>query len=98
MLERQSDRAAKAREMKNHRRNGGFPVLCTHGCTQPVVMQNAREPKSYPSFDIQRGAGRNRTGEWEFCRLLPYHLATAPKSLQSSAIDSSPQATPGRSA
>ena len=26
-----------------------------------------------------RGAGRNRTGEWEFCRLLPYHLATAPR-------------------
>ena len=27
----------------------------------------------------RRGAGRNRTGEWEFCRLLPYHLATAPR-------------------
>ena len=39
-----------------------------------------------------RGAGRNRTGEWEFCRLLPYHLATAPKSLQSSAIATSAQA------
>ena len=28
---------------------------------------------------LRRGAGRNRTGEWEFCRLLPYHLATAPR-------------------
>ena len=25
-----------------------------------------------------RGAGRNRTDEWRFCRPLPYHLATAP--------------------
>src|SRR5688572_25236077 len=40
----------------------------------------------------RRGAGRNRTGDWEFCRLLPYHLATAPKSLQSSAIAGSSQA------
>src|SRR5512132_2790237 len=25
-----------------------------------------------------RGADRNRTDEWRFCRPLPYHLATAP--------------------
>ena len=40
-----------------------------------------------------RGAGRNRTGDWEFCRLLPYHLATAPKRLQSSPAAKSAQAT-----
>jgi hypothetical protein len=28
---------------------------------------------------VQRGAGRNRTDEWRFCRPLPYHLATAPR-------------------
>jgi hypothetical protein len=27
-----------------------------------------------------RGAGRNRTVGWRFCRPLPYHLATAPES------------------
>ena len=27
---------------------------------------------------FRRGAGRNRTDEWEICSLLPYHLATAP--------------------
>ena len=27
----------------------------------------------------RRGADRNRTDEWRFCRPLPYHLATAPR-------------------
>jgi threonine dehydratase len=35
----------------------------------------------------RRGAGRNRTGEWEFCRLLPYHLATAPRDSQANWRD-----------
>src|SRR5512134_2638251 len=29
---------------------------------------------------LERGAGPNRTGEWRFCRPLPYHLATAPQT------------------
>ena len=37
----------------------------------PIVRRSGRS--------WRRGAGRNRTGEWEFCRLLPYHLATAPR-------------------
>src|SRR5690349_4760056 len=28
--------------------------------------------------NLARGADRNRTDEWRFCRPLPYHLATAP--------------------
>ena len=50
------------------------------------------EPSVTSPIVIPKGAGRNRTGDWEFCRLLPYHLATAPKCLQSSAIDSVTQA------
>ena len=29
---------------------------------------------------VRRGAGRDRTAEWRFCRPLPYHLATAPNA------------------
>ena len=35
-------------------------------------------PNSFTT-KFQRGAGRNRTDEWEICSLLPYHLATAPR-------------------
>src|SRR5258708_39908734 len=31
-----------------------------------------------PKVLRSRGAGRDRTAEWRFCRPLPYHLATAP--------------------
>ena len=43
---------------------------------------------SYPGYDLPalpilpalcKGADRNRTDEWRFCRPLPYHLATAPE-------------------
>ena len=30
--------------------------------------------------ELSRGAGRDRTAEWRFCRPLPYHLATAPNA------------------
>ena len=33
---------------------------------------------------LARGAGRDRTAEWRFCRPLPYHLATAPEGEGSS--------------
>ena len=30
------------------------------------------------SSSIDGGGGGNRTREWKFCKLLPYHLATPP--------------------
>ncbi len=51
-------------------------------CSSQKPSQTTKEPPIRRPLVLvaQRGAGRNRTDEWRFCRPLPYHLATAPGS------------------
>src|SRR5258708_778288 len=37
------------------------------------------------------GDGRDRTGEWRFCRPLPYHLATSPIGGKFASVVNHPQ-------
>ena len=42
-----------------------------------MVVQNL-DIKKAASYEAAGGDDRIRTGEWRFCRPLPYHLATSP--------------------
>ena len=48
-------------------------------CKQEPRGDTERARVMIGEWRLQRGAGRNRTDEWRFCRPLPYHLATAPE-------------------
>ncbi len=60
-----------------------FPTQRKAVCVAAIARfsQNKNRPKA--AFILEKsGAGGNRTHEYQFCRLTPYHLATAPLQLQ----------------
>ena len=44
----------------------------------PCGMGKNRSLRAVFLYKKEKGAGGNRTHEYQFCRLTPYHLATAP--------------------
>ena len=60
------------------------PDARSPGDVQDVMLPESREMRPLHAIgrgDTRiegRGAARIRTGEWRFCKPLPYHLATAP--------------------
>ncbi len=65
-------RSARCEEDANPRRMS-CPALAT--ATGRTVGEGTAARR-----EANRGADRSRTGEWRFCKPLPYHLATAPAS------------------